>query len=99
MSTINKMSEAYAKKQAADAKKLINPKASELATEIKKRLGDRLKKLEKQPSAISNGGVEAIIKAASETITSATPDYKVVALVTILNKCGSRPTKEDLAAK
>ena len=99
MPKLNKESEAYALKQKADAKKLINPKAAELAAEIKKALGNRIPKLNKQPSAIANGGVDKIVKEVSEAITSTTPDHKKVALVTVLNKCGSRPTKEDLGAK
>lgn len=99
MSTITKEREAYAAKQAADAKKLINPKAKELGESIKKHLGDRVKKLEKQPGAIANGGVDSIIKSVCEAISPKTPSLKAVAIVTVLGKCGSRATKEDLAVK
>ena len=99
MSTINKESEAYAKTQAADAKKLINPKAKELGEAIKKHLAGRVKGLEKQPPAIANGGLDKIIKSVCETLSPKTPSLKAVALVTVLGKCGSRATKEDLAVK
>ena len=99
MSTINKESKAYAEKQAADAKKLINPKAKELGEFVKKHLGDRLKKMDKQPSAIANGGVDAIVKSVCEGLSPKTPSLKAVALVTVLGKCGSRATKEDKAIK
>jgi hypothetical protein len=102
MSTITKESEAskaYKAKQAADAKKLINPKAKELGEAIKKQLSDRVKKLEKQPSAIANGGLDAIIKSVCETISDKTPNVKAVAIVTVLGKCGSRATKADKEIK
>jgi len=102
MSTINKASEAskaYKAKQEADAKKLINPKAKALGEDLKKHLGDRIKKMDKQPSAIANGGVEAIIKSVCEGLSDKTPSLKAVALVTVLGKCGSRATKEDKAVK
>ena len=99
MKTITKESKAYAENQAADAKKLINPKAKALGEAITKHLGDRIKKMDKQPSAIANDGVEAIIKNVCETISDKTPNVKAVALVTILNKCGSRAKEADLAIK
>ncbi len=74
-------------------------KESTLADFVKKHLSDRLKGLEKQPSAIDNGGVEAIIKSVCEGLSPKTPSLKAVALVTILGKCGSRATKEDKAIK
>jgi hypothetical protein len=99
MSTINKESEAYTKKQEADAKKLVNPKAKALAESIKKHLGDRVKKLEKQPAAITNGGVDSIIKEVCDSISDKTPNVKRVAVVTVLGKCGSRAKEADLAIK
>jgi hypothetical protein len=75
------------------------PKKETLAEFIKKQLGDRIPKLNKQPSAIANGGVDAIIKRVCGTVSDKNPSFKAVALVTVLNKCGSRPTKEDLASK
>ena len=99
MKTINKESEAYKAKQVADAKKLVNPKAKELGEFVKKHLGDRLKKLEKQPSAIANGGVDSIIKTVTEAISPQTPSLKLVAILHVLGKCGSRASKEDLAVK
>lgn len=98
MSTI-KENEAYKAKQVADAKKLVNPKAKELGEFVKKHLGDRLKKLEKQPSAIANGGVEKVIKDVTEAISPQTPSLKLVAVLQVLSKCGSRASKEDLAVK
>ena len=74
-------------------------KESTLADFVKKHLSDRLKGLEKQPSAIANGGVEAIIKSVCEGLSPKTPSLKAVALVTVLGKCGSRATKEDKAIK
>lgn len=75
------------------------PKTSSLADFVKERLADRAKKLDKQPSAITNGGLDKIIKDTVAKLSPQTPSLKVVALVTVLNKCGSRPTKEDLSAK
>ena len=98
MSTI-KENESYKAKQIADAKKLVNPKAKELGEFVKKHLGDRLKKLEKQPSAIANGGVEKIIKEVTEAISPHNPSLKLVAVLHVLGKCGSRANKEDLAVK
>jgi hypothetical protein len=99
MDTINKENEAYSKKQADDAQKLINTKAKTLGEAVKKQLGDRVKKLEKQPSAITNGGVDKIIKEVCESISDKTPNAKLVAVVTVLGKCGSRASKADLAIK
>ena len=95
----SKESEAYAKKQEADAKKLINPKASVLIDFVKKLLTERAPKLNKQPSAIANGGVDKIIKEVCESISDKTPNAKLVAVVTVLGKCGSRASKADLAIK
>jgi hypothetical protein len=99
MSTIKEKSEAYATKQKADASKLINPKAKALGESIKKHLGERVKKLEKQPAAITNGGVDKIIKSVCESISDKTPNAKRVAIVTVLGKCGSRAKEADLAIK
>ena len=70
-----------------------------LADFVKKHLSDRSKKLDKQPSAIANGGLDKIIKDAVSKLSPKTPSLKVVALVTVLGKCGSRATKADLAVK
>ena len=99
MSTVNKQSEAYKKQQEADAKKLINPKAAQLGEAITKHLGERAKKLNKQPSAIANGGLDKIIKTVCERVSDKTPNVKLVALVTVLGQCGSRPTEKDKAIK
>jgi len=74
-------------------------KESTLADFVKKHLAGRVKGLEKQPPAIANGGLDKIIKGVCETLSPKAPSIKAVALVTVLGKCGSKPTKEDLAVK
>ena len=74
-------------------------KESTLSDFVKKHLADRVKGLEKQPPAIANGGLEKIIKSVCEGLNPKTPSLKAVALVTVLGKCGSKATKEDLAVK
>ena len=74
-------------------------KESTLAEFVKKHLADRSKGLDSQPSAIANGGLSSIIKEVTENLNPKTPNLKVVAIVTVLNKCGSRATKSDLAVK
>ncbi len=70
-----------------------------LAERVKKQLGERVKGLEKQPSAIASGGLEAIIKRVTERMTDKHPHAVSVAVVKVLGSCGSKPTKSDLAAK
>jgi hypothetical protein len=95
-----KVKAAYAKRKADDKAKLVNPKASDLGEAIKKHLGaDRMKKLELQPDAIANGGLVAIIKRVTETISPKNPKLKVAALVAILGQCGSHSKEADLAIK
>ena len=74
-------------------------KESTLADFVKKHLADRSKKLDKQPSAIANGGVDKIVKEVTEAISPQTPSLKLVAILHVLSKCGSRASKEDLAVK
>jgi hypothetical protein len=74
-------------------------KESTLADFVKKHLADRSKQLEKQPSAIANGGLDKIIKDVTSKLCPKMPSLKAVALVTVLGKCGSRAKKEDLAVK
>ena len=74
-------------------------KESTLPEFLKKHLADRSKKLDKQPSAIANGGVDAIIKSVCESLSPQNPSLKAVALVTVLGKCGSKANKKDLAVK
>ncbi len=74
-------------------------KVSTLSEFLKKHLADRSKKLDKQPSAMTNGGLDKIIKDTVASLSPQTPTLKKVALVTVLNKCGSRPTEADLAVK
>ena len=76
-----------------------NPKATQLAEFITKQLGDRVKRLDKQSAAIANGGLSNIIKSVTEGISNETPNVKLVALIQVLNKCGSKATEKDLAAK
>jgi hypothetical protein len=91
---------AYAKRKADDKAKLINPKASDLGEAIKKHLGaDKMKQLELQPSTIANGGLVAIVKRVSETISPKTPSLKAVAVVQVLAQCGSHSAEADLAIK
>jgi hypothetical protein len=74
-------------------------KGESLESFVKKHLADRSAKLNKQPSAIANGGFDKILKDVCETITNATPNFKRVAVVTVLGKCGSRAKESDLAIK
>jgi hypothetical protein len=91
---------AYAKRKAEDKAKLVNPKASDLGEAIKKHLGaDRMKQLEKQPDAIANGGLVAIIKRVTETISPKNPKLKAAAVVEVLALCGSHSKEADLAIK
>jgi hypothetical protein len=95
-----KMKAAYAKRKADDKAKLVNPKASDLGEAIKKHIGaDRMKQLEKQPDAIRNGGLDAIIKRISETISPKNPKLKAAAVVQVLALCGSHSKDTDLAVK
>ena len=91
---------AYLKRKTDDKAKLVNPKASDLGEAIKKHLGaDRIKQLEKQPGAIANGGLDAIIKRVTETISPKNPKLKAVAIVQVLGLCGSHSKDTDLAVK
>ena len=70
-----------------------------LSERVKKQLGDRVKGLEKQPSTIANGGLTKIISRVTERMTDSHPHALSVAVVKVLGACGSKPTKEDKAAK
>ena len=70
-----------------------------LAEKVKAKLEGRSKGLEKQSSTIANGGLEAIIKRATESMTDKHPHALSVALVKVLGACGSKPTKADKTAK
>jgi hypothetical protein len=95
-----KVKAAYAKRKADDKAKLVNPKASDLGEAIKKHLGaDRMKKLELQPDAIGNGGLVAIIKRVTETISPNNQKLKAAAVVQVLALCGSHSKDTDLAVK
>ena len=74
-------------------------KETTLADFVTKHLADRAKRLDKQPAAIADGGVAAIIKSVCESLSPQNPSLKAVALVTVLGKCGSKANKEDLAVK
>jgi len=70
-----------------------------LAEKVKAKLEGRANGLEKQPSTIANGGLDAIIKRVTESMTGKHPHALSVALVKVLGVCGSKPTKADKTAK
>lgn len=70
-----------------------------LSERVKTQLGDRLKKLNQQPSAMANGGVDAIIARVTSRMTDKHPHALAVATIKVLAACGSKPTDADKKAK
>ena len=74
-------------------------KGERLQDWVKKHLSDRWEKLNNQPGAKANGGIDKILEDACKAINIKTPNLKRVVVVTVLGKCGSRAKKSDLAIK